>query len=42
MQEIFEVTEDLMLNNLKIVQDKRYYRFTSDSILLSRFATPTT
>ena len=38
MQEIFEVTEDLMLNNLKIVQDKRYYRFTSDSILLSRFA----
>ena len=39
MQEIFEVTEDLMLNNLKIVQDKRYYRFTSDSILLSKFAT---
>lgn len=39
MEEIFEVTEDLMLNNLKIVQDKRYYRFTSDSILLSRFAT---
>ncbi len=38
MQEIFEVTEDLMLNGLKIVQDKRYYRFTSDSILLSRFA----
>ena len=38
MQEVFEVTEDLMLNNLKIVQDKRYYRFTSDSILLSRFA----
>lgn len=38
MQEIFEITEDLMLNNLKIVQDKRYYRFTSDSILLSRFA----
>ena len=37
MQEIFEVTEDLMLNNLKIVQDKRYYRFTSDSILLSKF-----
>ena len=26
-----------MLGGLKIVQDKRYYRFTSDSILLSRF-----
>ena len=38
MQEVFEVIEDLMLNNLKIVQDKRYYRFTSDSILLSKFA----
>ena len=39
MQEVFEITEDLMINGLKIVQDKRYYRFTSDSILLSRFAT---
>ena len=38
MQEVFEITEDLMLNNLKIVQDKRYYKFTSDSILLSKFA----
>lgn len=38
MEEIFEVEEDLMLDGLKIVQDKRYYRFTSDSILLSRFA----
>lgn len=38
MQEIFEVQEDLMLEGLKIVQDKRYYRFTSDSIILSRFA----
>lgn len=36
-EEIFEITEDLMLDGLKIVQDKRYYRFTSDSILLSRF-----
>lgn len=38
MEEIFEITEELMLGGLKIVQDKRYYRFTSDSILLSRFA----
>ncbi len=38
MEEIFEIAEDLMLNGLKIVQDKRYYRFTSDSILLSKFA----
>lgn len=28
-----------MLGGLKIVQDKRYYRFTSDSVLLSKFAT---
>ena len=27
-----------MLGGLKIVQDERYYRFTSDSVLLSRFA----
>ena len=27
-----------MLGGLKIVQDKRYYRFTSDSVLLSKFA----
>lgn len=38
MEEVFEITEELMLGGLKIVQDKRYYRFTSDSILLSRFA----
>jgi len=38
MEEIFEITEDLMIGGLKIVQDKRLYRFTSDSILLSRFA----
>ena len=37
MEEIFEVTEDLMIGGLKIIQDKRLYRFTSDSILLSRF-----
>lgn len=37
-EEIYEITEDLMLGELKIVQDKRLYRFTSDSILLSRFA----
>lgn len=38
MEEIFEITEELMLDGLKIVQDKRYYRFTSDSVLLSKFA----
>ena len=38
MEEVFETVEDLMLGGLKIVQDKRLYRFTSDSILLSRFA----
>ena len=37
-KEIYRITEDLMLGDLKIVQDKRLYRFTSDSILLSRFA----
>ena len=34
----FEVTEDMLLDNLKIVQDTRLYRFTSDSVLLSKFA----
>lgn len=34
-----EVAEEL-LDDLKIVQDKRYYRFTSDSVLLTRFARP--
>ncbi len=38
MEEVFEITEDLLLDGLKIVQDKRYYRFTSDSVLLSKFA----
>jgi len=36
--EIYRITEDLMIGDLKIVQDKRLYRFTSDSIILSRFA----
>lgn len=35
-----EVLEDMMLGGLKIVQDTRLYRFTSDSVLLSRFAKP--
>ncbi|MBQ8323146.1 MAG: methyltransferase [Clostridia bacterium] len=34
----FEVAEDMQLDGLKIVQDVRLYRFTSDSVLLSRFA----
>ncbi len=34
----YEVLEDMCLDGLKIVQDKRLYRFTSDSVLLSRFA----
>lgn len=33
-----EVLEDMLLDGLKIVQDTRLYRFTSDSVLLSRFA----
>ncbi len=32
-----EVLDDLQLNNLKIVQNKNDYRFSSDSILLSNF-----
>ena len=35
-----EVLEDMLLNGLKIVQNTRLYRFTSDSVLLSRFAKP--
>lgn len=34
----YEVVEDMGIANLKIIQDKRLYRFTSDSVLLSRFA----
>lgn len=33
-----EVAEDMLIDGLKIVQDTRLYRFTSDSVLLSRFA----
>ncbi len=33
-----EVLDDMLLDGLKIVQDTRLYRFTSDSVLLSRFA----
>ena len=34
----YEVAEDMQMDGLKIVQDKRLYRFTSDSVLLSKFA----
>ncbi|MBQ7369587.1 MAG: methyltransferase [Clostridia bacterium] len=34
----FEVAEDMQIDGLKIVQDTRLYRFTSDSVLLSKFA----
>ena len=34
----YEVLEDMLVDGLKIVQDTRLYRFTSDSVLLSRFA----
>lgn len=33
-----EVLDDLLIDNLKIVQNVKLYRFTSDSVLLSRFA----
>ena len=33
------VLEDLSLNGLKVYQDDSLYRFTSDAILLSKFAT---
>lgn len=33
-----ERAEDMLIDGLKIVQDDRLYRFTSDSVLLSRFA----
>ena len=36
----FEVAEDMCMDGLKIVQDTRLYRFTSDSVLLSKFAVP--
>ena len=34
-----EVLDDMKMDGLKIVQDLRLYRFTSDSVLLSKFAT---
>ena len=34
----YEVLEDMCIDGLKIVQDTRLYRFTSDSVLLSKFA----
>lgn len=34
----YEVLEDMMIGDLKIAQDTRLYRFTSDSVLLSKFA----
>ena len=34
----FEVADDMRIDGLKIVQDTRLYRFTSDSVLLSKFA----
>ena len=34
----FEVAEDMGFDGLKIIQDTRLYRFTSDSVLLSKFA----
>lgn len=33
-----EVLDELLIDGLKIVQSVNYYRFTSDSVLLSRFA----
>ncbi|MBR2645945.1 MAG: methyltransferase domain-containing protein [Clostridia bacterium] len=33
-----EVLEDMLIDGLKIVQNTKLYRFTSDSVLLSRFA----
>ncbi len=33
-----EVLEDMGIDGLKIVQNEKLYRFTSDSVLLSRFA----
>ena len=34
----FEVLDDMLIGNLKVVQDTRLYRFTSDSVLLTKFA----
>jgi tRNA1Val (adenine37-N6)-methyltransferase len=35
---IMKVIEDLGIKNLKIVQDDELYRFTSDAVILSKFA----
>ena len=32
------VQEDLLLNGLKIIQDDNLYKFTSDAVILSKFA----
>lgn len=34
-----EILEDLNINNLKIYQDDGLYKFTSDAVILSKFAT---
>ena len=34
-----EVIEDILIDNLKIIQDDTLYRFTSDAVILSKFAT---
>lgn len=36
----FEVADDMKIDGLKIIQDTRLYRFTSDSVLLSKFLSP--
>ena len=36
----FEVADDMKIEGLKIIQDTRLYRFTSDSVLLSKFLLP--
>lgn len=33
----FEVLDDMLIGDLKVVQDTRLYRFTSDSVLLTKF-----
>ena len=33
-----EVIEELGIDNLKIIQDDTLYRFTSDAVILSKFA----
>ena len=33
-----ETLEDLLIDNLKIIQNRNLYRFSSDAVLLSKFA----